>query len=322
MVATLDYTTPRQSYFRYRLHGVEHWSRPTRERKVTYTNLDPGTYEFEAQASLDGQEWNPTSASLKLVVMPPWYGSWWARASGIAVLLLVTLGFIHWRIRSHAKHHLQREKDLEAAQSRAEAALAKELQKGMLLEKAVQESSGDDTLTGAARIIGDYFRASRLHIHVVTENSEGDLSLSFAAEYMKEGLSSVRETEFPNIEAPIFSHVLSDGLVEVSDINSIRDVDSSTEVLEALGSRSFLAVRTSYQERPNGIMVLHSGEPRSWTSDDIKLVQTISGHMGLAIAQIELSERESRQREDLVEAYRAADQANIAKSEFVAPDIS
>lgn len=79
----------------YRLEGFDReWLAAGPGREATYTNLDPGHYTFRVR----GTDAPPGSgAALRLVVEPPWYGSWWFR---LAVgLLVVGLGWLAYRLR-------------------------------------------------------------------------------------------------------------------------------------------------------------------------------------------------------------------------------
>jgi signal transduction histidine kinase/CheY-like chemotaxis protein/HPt (histidine-containing phosphotransfer) domain-containing protein len=87
-----------------------------------------------------------------------------------------------------------------------------------------------------------------------------------------------------------------------------------------------LAIRTSYQNKPNGIIGLHQCDSfRYWTEDEIELLEAVAAQVGLALAQARLLEQEMRQREKLTQqnfalekARRDAEAANRAKSEFLA----
>lgn len=70
--AGLDFVAPEDNQYAYRLLGFEDsWNYVGNRRSATYTNLDPGSYSFQVQASNSNGIWNPKPASLKIVVSPP-----------------------------------------------------------------------------------------------------------------------------------------------------------------------------------------------------------------------------------------------------------
>ena len=79
--AALHFIDPDRNRYRYRLEGYDrHWRTGEPEPVATYTNLDPGRYTFRVQASNSDGVWNEEGASLAIVVLPPWWGTWWAYA--------------------------------------------------------------------------------------------------------------------------------------------------------------------------------------------------------------------------------------------------
>ncbi len=75
--SALQFYAPERTYFRYRLVGfVDDWIYGNKQNKISYTNLDPGDYEFEVQAALLPGEWGPVK-SLSLHINPPFWMTWW-----------------------------------------------------------------------------------------------------------------------------------------------------------------------------------------------------------------------------------------------------
>jgi signal transduction histidine kinase/ligand-binding sensor domain-containing protein/DNA-binding response OmpR family regulator len=70
----LNYTNPEQTAYRYRLVGLQHeWQQASQATTASYTNLSPGEYRFEVQASSDGSDWGSPSATVVVIVKPPFY---------------------------------------------------------------------------------------------------------------------------------------------------------------------------------------------------------------------------------------------------------
>jgi len=76
---TLNYTHSEKNLYKYKLEGFdEKWNFNNNQRKVTYTNLNPGTYTFKVIASNNDGIWNTNPKSLVIIINPPWYRTWWA----------------------------------------------------------------------------------------------------------------------------------------------------------------------------------------------------------------------------------------------------
>jgi len=70
----LDYTNPEQTVYRYRLVGLQNeWQQAGHSTTASYTNLGPGEYRFEVQASSDDSDWSSAPAIVAVTVKPPFY---------------------------------------------------------------------------------------------------------------------------------------------------------------------------------------------------------------------------------------------------------
>ncbi len=99
--AALDFTSPRQNHYAYRLEGFDpEWVDAENRRFATYTRLEPGTYTFRVRGTSSDGAWNETGASVRLLVSPPFWETWWFRGISLAVLIGSVLSVHHMRIRA------------------------------------------------------------------------------------------------------------------------------------------------------------------------------------------------------------------------------
>src|SRR5690606_8357127 len=54
------------------------WIPSGNQRFATFTNLDPGEYIFRVKATNSDGTWNEEGKSIKVIVLPPWWQTWWA----------------------------------------------------------------------------------------------------------------------------------------------------------------------------------------------------------------------------------------------------
>lgn len=97
----IHYKNPTRNQFEYRLLGFEDsWKRvSSSERKVTYTNLNPGSYEFQVKAANPDGVWSEPKSFI-INVLPNWWQEWWANLLYIAVGILILGGLVRWRTKS------------------------------------------------------------------------------------------------------------------------------------------------------------------------------------------------------------------------------
>lgn len=92
----LDYTIPEKNRYAYMLEGFDKdWNYTSyKKRHATYTNLDPGQYEFRVKGSNNDGVWNTTGASVKINVKPPLTRTWWFRIlAGLAAVGLAVFAY-------------------------------------------------------------------------------------------------------------------------------------------------------------------------------------------------------------------------------------
>jgi signal transduction histidine kinase/ligand-binding sensor domain-containing protein len=98
--AALDFTAPSRNQYRYRLDGFDpDWIEAGNVNTATYTNLDPGTYRFRVLGSNKDGVWNEEGATIELIILPPWYMTWWFRALAALAVLLAAYTFYRYRLQ-------------------------------------------------------------------------------------------------------------------------------------------------------------------------------------------------------------------------------
>ncbi len=112
--SALNYATPSHTRYRYRLHGLENkWNTYADTDGslgiVTYRALSPGTYTFEVQAAIDNDSWGPLLQQ-DVVIRPPFWLTWWAKAIYIMAFLLTLSVLLHSYLKKK-KARLEHEND-------------------------------------------------------------------------------------------------------------------------------------------------------------------------------------------------------------------
>lgn len=96
--AALDFTIPEKNQYKYILEGVdENWVQAGTRRYAGYTYIDPGEYLFKVRGSNNDGVWNDEGASIRVVITPPYWQTWWFRVG--AAVLIVVIGYSAYRYR-------------------------------------------------------------------------------------------------------------------------------------------------------------------------------------------------------------------------------
>ena len=116
----LNYTAPEKNRYAYKLQGFDEDWRYTdaKRRYATYTRLAPGSYVFRVKATNNDGLWNEQGTALRVVILPPWWATWWFR-SAVAIGLL-GLVFTAYRLRVRSLHQHSRELKIRVQERTAE----------------------------------------------------------------------------------------------------------------------------------------------------------------------------------------------------------
>ena len=75
----INYSSPEKTRYAYQLKGVDpDWVPSGNRRFANYTDLSPGSYIFRVRASIDNNVWHEAGTTIKIVIHPPWWRTWWA----------------------------------------------------------------------------------------------------------------------------------------------------------------------------------------------------------------------------------------------------
>jgi PAS domain S-box-containing protein len=212
---------------------------------------------------------------------------------------------------------------------RAQEALQKQFSRTLLLRKITEKiRSTLDTQSifeTAATEIGQAFNVSRCIIH--TYRSEPIPQIPWMAEYVANECESLIGLNIPvqdNLHA--LQVLQQDRAIASPDVYADPLLKSTECLNRKIGLRSMLAVRTSYNGEPNGLITLHQCDHhRHWLDDEIDLLESVAAQVGIALAQAKLLEQEKQQRAELArqnialdEAKQIAEAASRYKTTFLA----
>ncbi len=156
--ASTDLSASDNNRFKYQLAGFDKdWILSGSTNNATYTNLDPGTYTFSVKGINNDGTWDEGGTSIQLVILPPWYGTWWFRTGVFLIVVLVGYAFYRYRLTQAFK--------LQAIRDRIAGDLHDEVGSNLsniyiFSNVAQQKANGNDETAPLLQKITDYTQQS------------------------------------------------------------------------------------------------------------------------------------------------------------------
>ena len=106
--ASLSYCSPQKNQYAYMLEGFDRdWNYVGNQNRATYTNIPAGTYTFRVKATNNDGIWSDNEATLKIVVNPPFWWSWYAKFFYLLLIGAAIWWYVHERLRRAERQHLR-----------------------------------------------------------------------------------------------------------------------------------------------------------------------------------------------------------------------
>lgn len=182
---SLNISAADQAVFRYELEGYQ--TKPTlpdKSRVARYLNLPHGNYTFRVQARNEDGVWNQTGATLAVIVLPPFWETWWFRAAvagGLLGIIIATVHFISTQKLQRQLAGLRQQQALEKERARIARDIHDQVgasltQLSLLAEMVQADKHRPDEAEGHARQISQTARetARELDEIVWTVNPSND----------------------------------------------------------------------------------------------------------------------------------------------------
>jgi len=118
--AALNYINSAKNRYAYKLVDFDKNWYYVDNREVTYTNLDPGEYTFVVKAANNDGIWNENGCSMKIIILPPWWKTWWFYTFIGLLLALISFVFYYTRVSRLEKQKKMLEKRVKERTSELE----------------------------------------------------------------------------------------------------------------------------------------------------------------------------------------------------------
>nr|WP_288836331.1 hybrid sensor histidine kinase/response regulator transcription factor [uncultured Flavobacterium sp.] len=122
----LDYSSADKINYAYFLEGWDdQWSNAGQNRKANYPHLSEGTYLFKVKTSNFQDELSKAETLIRIVVLPPWYRTWWAYLLYFIISGTIIYNYVRYsKYKERLKYkvriaELEREKEKEIAEKQS-----------------------------------------------------------------------------------------------------------------------------------------------------------------------------------------------------------
>lgn len=106
--SALNYVNPTQTYYRYRLEGVDdNWREIVAKSgtgSATYTNLAPGTYVLKVKTASNSRAWTDDYSQISIIVHPPF----WKTPLAYILYLAIALFLLYFALRYYKQWTTQK----------------------------------------------------------------------------------------------------------------------------------------------------------------------------------------------------------------------
>ncbi len=107
----LSFINSENLHFKYKLAGLDHeWVDAGTRRTAYFSHVPPGQYTFQVIAANSDGVWNEVGQSVKIVVLPPFYRTWWFILVVVAALSLTVWLLFRYRIAQLRAKNIQHER--------------------------------------------------------------------------------------------------------------------------------------------------------------------------------------------------------------------
>ncbi len=100
----LNFIAPEKNKYAYMLEGYDkEWIFAEADRRyATYSHLEPGEYIFKVKGSNNDGFWNKKTATVGIIISPPFWKTWWAYSLYSILIIGSIFGFIHYKTLKYA----------------------------------------------------------------------------------------------------------------------------------------------------------------------------------------------------------------------------
>ena len=109
-----NFSRTKENQYLYKLENFDkEWNNAATSKKASYTNIPPGDYIFTVKASNNDGVWNNKGVSIKIIITPPFWLTWWFKIFVFIAIVGSVYGYYRYRINAIKAHNAELEKQVQ-----------------------------------------------------------------------------------------------------------------------------------------------------------------------------------------------------------------
>lgn len=289
--AALSYSRPEKNQYAYMLEGFDSgWNYTGSRRLGKYTNLPGRTYTLRVKGSNSDGAWNQEGLSVQVTVVPPFWETWWFRGA-IAVLVVASaIGGYRQRVQNIEMRNRELENQVATRTKRLAAlnAIASVVSRSLELKHILA-----DALDKTLEVMGLEAGGIYLLEGNVPPGSDGILRIA-----AHRGLD-VQLVE--GIDRLVVGEGFSGRVVERGEPLVVHDLHTdlrlTRSVVKESGFRSLAISPIVSRSKVIGTLFVMTRADAEFSQQDVELLNSIAGQIGVAIENARFFEAEQRRAE-------------------------
>lgn len=289
--AALSYYQPEKNQYAYMLEGLdEGWNYAGSRRFGGYTNLPGGIYTLRLMGSNNDGRWSEEATVLNVTVVSPFWATWWFR--GLAILALAAVAFGIYRLRVRSIQARSRALETQVAHRTEELAalnaIAAVVSRSLDLDRIL-----GDALEKTLEVLA--LDAGGIYLLEEDEAKDGKGVLRIAAH---RGLSPEHVAGADNL---MVGEGFSGRVVQTCEPIVVRDLTTDARLTRSVirdgGFHTLAIAPIVSRAKVQGTLFVMSQERAEILPQDVELLGSIGGQIGMAIENARLFEAEQRRAE-------------------------
>lgn len=305
-IAVPYYSSSSKLQYRYRLLGQNNnWIDNGNSNSISFTQLQPGNYELQVQASTNGSDWYSIKKPVSFIINPPFWKTGWF----VFFAVLSLTGMLFWLIKNREKRLLRKKQQ----QYELEQLRTGQLQYQLEMEQVISYFSGSiNKLDTVDAVLWDVAHncISRLGLEdcvIYLLDSKRNMLVQKAAW----GSKATGENIIINpIEVPVGKGIT--GTVALTGVAQlVNDISKDSRYIQDVENmQSELAVPVMSNQKVIGVIDSEHHEKNFYTNWHQQILQAVATLVG---NKIELITKEEERRKIQMQVLENERQAAVAK---------
>lgn len=282
------YEQPSRNQYAYMLEGFDNdWINIGTQRNGRYTNLPGGNYTLRLRGSNSDGTWNEQGQAISIIVVPPFWETWWFLGLAIVVLGVGLIGGLRWGV----KNIETRNRELERLVKKRTADLEKRTGEIEALYQADEKILRSVTLNQVFQTLVDVsitmLKADRSVVFLWNE-SKNKILPHVSRGFQPETLSVL---QFDYGEGMVGRAMKTSAAVIVSHLKPNELRDDIRTAMDREGIRSYAHFPIIIDGKVVAIFNVAYTRPDALNKDAVRLFTALVNRASLSIANMQLFEQ-------------------------------